>query len=106
MSDDEVTEEPRFGPAVQPPGVSEIEDKNYEDFRLRRKFIMDMLDLNAYRYEERKDKMISSMTHTIKAMSDLWIKKALADCHIFPIILKDFSKILSDELEERKNKNK
>jgi hypothetical protein len=101
MSDDEVTEEPRFGPAVQPLGVSEKEDKIYEDFRLRRKFIMDMLDQNAYRYEERKDKMISSMTHTVKAMSDLWIKKTLADCHIFPAILKDFSEVLSHELERR-----
>jgi hypothetical protein len=39
-------------------------------------------------------------------MSDLWIKKTLADCHIFPTILKDFSEILSNELEERRNKNK
>jgi hypothetical protein len=104
MSDDEVTEEPRFGPAVLPPGVSEKEDKDYEDFRLRRKFIMDMLDYNAYRYEERKDKMISSTAHSVKAMSDLWIKKLLADCRIFPSILKDFNEILSNELEERKNK--
>jgi hypothetical protein len=106
MSDDEVTEEPRFGPAVQPPGVSEIEDKHYQDFRLRRKLILDMLDHNAYRYEEKKDKMITNMTNVAKGMSDLWIKKTLADCHIFPTILKDFSEILSNELEERRNKNK
>ena len=107
MSDDEVTEEPRFGPAVLPPGVSEIEDKHYQDFRLRRKLILDMLDHNAYRYEEKKDKMITNMTNVAKGMSDLWIKKTLADCHIFPTILKDFSEILSNELEERrKNDNK
>jgi hypothetical protein len=90
MSDDEVTEEPRFGPAVQPPGVSELEDKHYQNFRLRRKLILDMLDNNAYRYEEKKDKMITSMMNVAKGMSDLWIKKTLADCHIFPTILKGF----------------
>jgi hypothetical protein len=102
MSDDEVTEEHRYGPAVQPPGVSEIEDKLYQDFRLRRKLIMDMLDDNAYHYEEKKDKMITSMTNVVKGMSDLWIKKTLADSYIFPIILKDFSDVLYNELEERR----
>jgi hypothetical protein len=102
MSDDEVTEERRYGPAIQPPGVSEIEDKHYQDFRLRRKLIIDMLEDNAYRYEEKKDKMITSMINVVKTMSDLWIKKALADCHILPIILKDFSEVLSNELEERR----
>jgi hypothetical protein len=42
------------------------------------------------------------MINVVKTMSDLWIKKALADCHIFPIILKDFSEVLSNELEERR----
>jgi hypothetical protein len=49
-----------------------------------------MLDNNAYRYEEKKDKMITSMMNVAKGMSDLWIKKTLADCHIFPTILKGF----------------
>jgi len=34
-----------------------------------------MLDHNAYRYEEKKDKMITNMTNVAKGMSDLWIKK-------------------------------
>jgi hypothetical protein len=102
MSDDEVTEERRYGPAIQPPGVSEKEDKDYEDFRLRRKLIIDILEDNAYHYLEKKDKMITNMANVVKAMSDLWIKKVLADCHIFPIILKDFSEVLSNELEERR----
>jgi|SRR5206468_539376 len=99
--DDEVTEEHRYGPAIQPP---EIEDKDYQDFRLRRKLIMDMLDDNAYRYEEKRDKMISNMTNVVKSMSDLWIKKLLADCVIFPTILKDFRVILANELEERRTR--
>lgn len=63
-----------------------------------------MLYLYAHRYQDKKDQMIRYMTQIAKQTGDLNIKRLIAHCIIFPIILKEFNEILYNELEERKNK--
>ena len=116
MNDDDVdvyTREPRYGPVVEPPGLAaskklaelaEIEDKDEQDFMLIKSIIDDMLYSYSHRYQDKKDKMIINMTQIAKQLGDLNIKRLIAHCIISPIILKEFNEILSNELEERKNK--
>jgi hypothetical protein len=63
-----------------------------------------MLYSYSHRYQDKKDKMIINMTQIAKQLGDLNIKRLMAHCVIFPAILKDFSEVLSNELEERRNK--
>jgi hypothetical protein len=118
MNDDEVdvdmyTREPRYGPAVELPGIAaskklvelkEIQDKDEQDFMLIKSIIDDMLYSYSHRYQDKKDKMIINMTQIAKQLGDLNIKRLRAHCHIFPTILKEFNEILSNELEQRRNK--
>jgi hypothetical protein len=116
MNDDDVdvyTREPRYGSAVEPPGLAaskklaelaEIEDKDEQDFMLIKSIIDDMLYSYSHRYQDKKDKMIINMTQIAKQLGDLNIKRLMAHCHIFPTILKEFNEILSNELEQRRNK--
>ncbi|MGB5090860.1 MAG: hypothetical protein WBN72_07940 [Nitrososphaeraceae archaeon] len=116
MNDDDVdvyTREPRHGSAVEPPGLTaskklaelaEIEDKDEQDFMLIKSIIDDMLYSYSHRYQDKKDKMIINMTQIAKQLGDLNIKRIMAHCHIFPTILKEFNEILSNELEQRRNK--
>jgi hypothetical protein len=118
MNDDEVdvdmyTREPRYGTVVQPPGtaaskklsqLAEKEDKDEQDFILIREILDDMLYSYSRRYQDKKDKMIINMTQIAKQLGDLNIKRLIAHCVIFPTILKEFNEILSNELEQRRNK--
>ena len=116
MNDDDVdayTREPRYGTAVEAPGtaaskklaeLAEKEDKDEQDFILIREILDDMLYSYSHRYQEKKDKMIVNMTQIAKQLGDLNIKRLIAHCVIFPTILKEFNEILSNELEQRRNK--
>jgi hypothetical protein len=44
------------------------------------------------------------MTQIAKQLGDLNIKRLIAHCVIFPTILEEFNEILSNELEQRRNK--
>jgi hypothetical protein len=63
-----------------------------------------MLYSYSHRYQDKKDKMIVNMTQIAKQLGDLNIKRLIAHCVIFPTILKEFNEILSNELEQRRNK--
>jgi hypothetical protein len=118
MNDGEVdvdmyTTEPRYGTVVEAPGtaaskklaeLAEKEDKDEQDFILIREILDDMLYSYSHRYQDKKDKMIINMTQIAKQLGDLNIKRLIAHCHIFPTILKEFNEILSNELEQRRNK--
>ena len=116
MNDDDVdvyTREPRYGSAVEPPGLAaskklaelaEIEVKDEQDFMLIKSIIDDMLYSCPHRYQDKKDKMIINMIQIAKQLGDLNNKRLIAHYHTFPTILKEFNEILSNELEQRRNK--
>lgn len=116
MNDDDVdmyTREPRYGSAVEQPGLAaskklaelaEKEEKDEQDFILIREILDDMLYSYSHTYQDKKDKMIINMTQIAKQLGDLNIKRLIAHCVIFPTILKEFNEILSNELEQRRNK--
>ena len=72
------------------------------DYKLIRSMIDDMFDHYSYRYQEKKDKMISTMTVYAKQSSDLSLRTLIAHCEIFPRILNEFSIVLQKELESRR----
>jgi len=83
MNDDDVdvyTREPRYGSAVEPPGLAaskklaelaEIEDKDEQDFMLIKSIIDDMLYSYSHRYQDKKDKMIINMTQIAKQLEEI-----------------------------------
>jgi hypothetical protein len=94
MNVDEVdmyTREPRYGPVVNAPSLSEKQDKEDQDFILIRTILMDMLYSYSHRYQDKKDKMISNMTAIAKQTDDLNVKRLIAHCIIFPTILEEFN---------------
>ncbi|HVD07395.1 MAG TPA: hypothetical protein VNB67_03040, partial [Nitrososphaeraceae archaeon] len=84
--------------------LAEIQNKDEQDFTLIREILNDMLYSYSHRYQDKKDKMIINMTQIAKQLGDLNIKRLMAHCVIYPTILKEFKEILSNELEERRNK--
>ena len=110
MSEDEInmytrvfTKEPQYGPRddIDEP---ETVDKDEGDFRLIRDILESLLYSYSHQYQDKKDGMISNMTTIAKATGDLNIKRLIAYSVVFPRIMKEFNKVLLDELEERRRK--
>jgi hypothetical protein len=101
---DRYTRDLRYGPVVNIRDTPKAKDKAEQDFRMIISLLDDMLYSYAHKYQDKKDKMISNMIDISKQMSDLNIKRLMAHCTIFPKILNEFNAVLSNELEDRKQK--
>lgn len=111
MNDDEIdmytrvfAREPKYVPVVDIDDKPEIEDKDTQDFDLIKGLLQDMLYYYSYRYQDKKNDMISNMTQIAKQMGDMNIRRLIAYSVIFPRILDNFNMILLNELEERRKK--
>ena len=120
MNDDEMTDEeinmytrlfikeynygPVFDLVPDPNAPPEPEDKDKGDYELIRQILESILYYYSYRYQDRKDAMISNMTQIAERTGDLNNRRLIAYCQVFRRILKEFNQILLNELEERQKK--